>query len=236
MHLPSLKDLLFRLADDLWLMSRQQLSWLKNSPVPQENLLLLDLAQAYAGQAQAYYGLLEKLGESSVDKLTASRAVEQFRSCHLVEIPSLDFGSHLMRNYLFEAAWEIRLASLVESQNPDLQRLAIGQQTHTYFSRGHSGQLVAQLGQAGYQVRLSLQTALNRLYPIAFGLFEPTVFSQRLANEGIVDLEDSLLKQWRSQTQEYLLAYQLEAPAANDFVDYFGGRSGHHTRFLQQEA
>lgn len=232
MHLPSVKDLLYRLADDQFLMSQQQLNWLSQSPLPQESLLLTDMASVYHEQAMAYYSLLHTLGERSPDELISSRQIEQFRSCHLVETPSLDLGSHLMRNYLFESAMQVRWQALQHSAYAPLSTLARQFLARNDFFTGHSAALLKQLGLADFSANMPLQTALNQLYAAAFGVFEPTVFSSRLAKEDVQPLEDSLLKIWRTQTQAFLLECQLTAPAAQNFVDYFGGRSGHHTVYL----
>ena len=78
-----------------------------------------------------------------------------------------------------------------------------------------------------------MQSALNDAYLMAFSIFEPTEFTEVLAKEGIQPLEDTLMKEWRVEVEAFLRSSNLQVPQVSDITEYFGGRSGHHTEYLQ---
>ncbi|RMG69553.1 MAG: phenylacetate-CoA oxygenase subunit PaaI, partial [Bacteroidetes bacterium] len=96
----------------------------------------------------------------------------------------------------------------------------------------HARTFVQQLATSNADARGRLQAALDEAYPLAFGLFEPTVHTETLAAEGVQPREDALMKAWRVEVGEFLTACGLRVPEVHDFVDHFGGRSGHHTPHL----
>jgi ring-1,2-phenylacetyl-CoA epoxidase subunit PaaC len=149
-----------------------------------------------------------------------------------VEYPIGDYAFSLVRHYLFEVADAIRLAHLSRSSYQPLAELTTKLAREEKYHQLHARTFMQQLGQSTEEANLKLQAALNEVYPIAFGIFEPTVHSESLAQEGVQAMEDQLLKEWRSTVEPFLQSCNLKVPDATDFVEHFGGRSGHHTEHL----
>lgn len=232
MNSAALKDLLFRLADDKLIMGHRSSEWIGLGPILEEDIAFASMAQDEVGHSQVYYQLLQELGEADPDTVAFTRSPEQFRCCHLVEYPIGDYAFSLMRHYLFEMADMVRLRYLVNSSYAPLAELAKKISREEKYHQLHGRTFVQQLAQANDDSRARMQAALDEAYPMAFGLFEPTKHSATLAAEGVQPLEDELMKEWRSTVEPFLTGCGLALPDVSNFVDHFGGRSGHHTEHL----
>jgi len=232
MNVTAIKDLLFRIADDKLIYGHRNSEWIGIGPVLEEDIAFASMAQDEVGHAQAYYELLHQLGEAEPDQLAFMRAAGEFRCCQLVEYPTDDYAFALIRHYLFEIADKIRLQELSHSRYRPLAELAQKIAREEKYHQMHAQTFVMQLGKANEESNGRLQAALDQLYPIAFGIFEPTVHSPVLAKEQVQPLEDSLMKAWRAETEQFLRQCDLKVPSAANFIDHFGGRSGKHTPHL----
>ncbi|GAB4410910.1 MAG: phenylacetate-CoA oxygenase subunit PaaC [Bacteroidia bacterium] len=233
MNPEAIKDLLYRLADDKLIMGHRHSEWIGIGPILEEDIAFASMAQDEVGHAQAYYMLLHELGEAEPDTLAFQRSAAQFRCCHLVEYPIGDYAFSLVRHYLFDTADQVRLAHLVDASYQPLAQLARKLAREEKYHQLHARTFMQQLGRAGGEARARLQTALDEAYPLALGLFEPTVHTDTLARTGVQPHEDKLMKTWRVATGEFLQGCGLHAPTPGDPVEYFGGRSGYHTPHLE---
>ena len=232
MTVAAIKDLLYRLADDKLILGHRNSEWIGLGPILEEDIAFASMAQDEVGHAQAYYRLLEELGEADPDQIAFTRPPEAFRCCHLVEYPIGDYAFSLVRHYLFDMADKVRLQHLSRSRYRPLAELARKLAREEKYHQLHAQTFLQQLGLSGPDANGRLQAALNQAYPIAFSLFEPTVHTETLAKEGVQPREDELMKGWRTEVEAFLRQCQLQVPAVNDFVQHFGGRSGHHTEHL----
>ncbi|MEM7657111.1 MAG: 1,2-phenylacetyl-CoA epoxidase subunit PaaC [Bacteroidota bacterium] len=232
MNTEALTNLLFRLADDKLILGHRNSEWIGIGPILEEDIAFASMAQDEVGHAQVYYQLLGDLGEADPDTLAFTRKEEEFLCCQLVEYPIGDYAFSLMRHYLYDMADMVRLAHLKNSNYRPLAELAKKLSREEKYHQLHARTFVRQLATANEEARGKLQEALTELWPIAFGIFEPTVHTQTLANEGIQPHEDRLMKEWRVECSGFLGECGLQIPASENFVDHFGGRSGHHTLYL----
>lgn len=233
MNPEAVKDLLFRLADDKLIMGHRSSEWIGIGPILEEDIAFASMAQDEIGHAQSYYQLLHDMGEANPDTLAFGRDLAAFRCCHLVEYPIGDYAFSLMRHFFFEMADAVRLKHLSRSSYQPLAQLATKIAREEKYHQLHARSFVQQLSRGGEEARLRMQAALDEVYPMAFGLFEPTVFSVQLAAAGVQPLEDDLMKEWRTQVEPFLSSTcGLRLPDVKDFIEHFGGRSGHHTEHL----
>jgi ring-1,2-phenylacetyl-CoA epoxidase subunit PaaC len=86
------------------------------------------------------------------------------------------------------------------------------------------------LGGGAGEDRDRTQSALDRLYPHALGLFEPTDGDEPLAQAGICPDEAELQRQWESAVAPVLAESGLTAPETA--VPVYGGRVGRHPEVL----
>lgn len=233
MNTAAIKDLLYRMADDKLIIGHRSSEWVGLGPILEEDIAFASMAQDELGHAQSYYQILHELGEDDPDTIAFTRADVDFTCCHFVEYPIGEYDFSLMRHYLFEMADMIRLRHLVNSTYQPLAELSAKIAREEKYHQLHGKTFVQQLSRGNDESKGRMQQALNYAYPIAFGLFEPTVHSAALAAEGVIPLEDELMKEWRSTVEPFLIQQcGLSIPSVENFIDHFGGRSGHHTEHL----
>jgi ring-1,2-phenylacetyl-CoA epoxidase subunit PaaC len=233
MQLSSIKDLIYRLADDKLIAGHRMSEWIGMGPILEEDIAFASIAQDEVGHSQAYYNLLHDLGEDIPDKIAFMRKESDFKCCHLVEYPIGDYAFSLMRHYLFDMADMVRLKHLKESRYRPLAQLAVKLSREEKYHQLHARAWVQQLSTSTEEAKLKMQAALTELYPIAFSLFEPTVHTETLAADGVQPTEDKLMKEWRGIVEPFLTqTCGLNLPDVGNFIDHFGGRTGHHTEYL----
>ncbi|WNJ20394.1 1,2-phenylacetyl-CoA epoxidase subunit PaaC [Pontibacter sp. G13] len=232
MHTEAIKDLLYRIADDKLILGHRHSEWIGMGPILEEDIAFASMAQDEVGHSQAYYKLLEELGEGDPDQVAFNREETHFRCSHFVEVPNGDYAFSLVRHYLFEMADKIRLAHLKQSSYTPLAQLAAKIASEEKYHQLHAITFMQQLGNANEEANGKLQAALDVAFPLAFGLFEPTAMTESIALEGIQPLEDTLMKEWRQEVEPFLRSCNLNVPQPGDLTKVFGGRSGYHTEHL----
>ncbi len=232
MNTEALKDLLYRLADDELIIGHRNSEWTGMGPILEEDIAFASMAQDELGHAQAYYFILQGLGEAEPDTLAFTRKAETFRCCHLVEYPIGDYAFSLVRQFLYDVAEDVRLRALTSSSYAPLAELAKKLQREEKYHLLHAKTWITQLSKGGEEARLRLQSALNETFPLAFGIFEPTAHTQALAEDGIQPPESTLAALWLDAVTTLLQATSLTLPSTYDTTAGYGGRSGFHTAHL----
>lgn len=233
MNTTAIKNLLYRLADDKLIIGHRHSEWIGLGPILEEDIAFASMAQDEVGHSQAYYQILHELGEEDPDQIAFNRKAADFTCCQFVEFPIEDYAFSLMRHFFFDMADKVRLKHLKSSSFEPLAALAAKLSREEKYHQLHAQTFVQQLGRSTEEARLRMQTALNETYPMAFSIFEPTEFTEILAKEGVQPLEDTLMKEWRVEVEAFLRSSNLQVPKVEDITEYFGGRSGHHTEYLQ---
>ena len=103
-------EVLLALADDEHLMGQQHAEWIGVAPFLEEDLAFCSIAQDELGHAAALYELL-----GDADQLAFRRSPEDYRSCHLVELPCPDWADALVRHWLYDEAEVLRWDALAGS-------------------------------------------------------------------------------------------------------------------------
>jgi ring-1,2-phenylacetyl-CoA epoxidase subunit PaaC len=170
---PALQDLLFRLADDELLMGHRNSEWTGIAPIIEEDIAFSSIAQDEMGHAQAYYSLLhDHFNQPIPDQLAFARTPEAFRNAELVALPRADWGQAIMRQFLYDAAEQVRHTTY--SSHPftplaHLSRKIAGEEKYHFM---HGRLWIIKLGHGTTESREHLQIALDSLWPLALGLFE----------------------------------------------------------------
>jgi ring-1,2-phenylacetyl-CoA epoxidase subunit PaaC len=229
MNESAIKDLLFRVADDKLIIGHRNSEWIGLGPILEEDIAFASMAQDEVGHAQAYYSLLTELGEAIPDILAFQRKPEAFLCCRLVEMPIGDYAFSLVRHYLFEMADKIRLESLIQSSYEPLAKIAGRILREERYHQLHAETFLRQLATSTEESNDRIQAALNVVYPVAFSMFEPTEYTQSLADEGIQETEDALMKKWQKEVEAFFTNCRLSIPDTSNFFEHFGGRTGKHS-------
>lgn len=242
-------DLLYRLADDSLIIGHRNSEWTGLGPILEEDIAFSSMSQDKMGHAIALFNLLHELGEADADTLAYSRTAREYRCCSLVALKCMDEAASggaalsnnpvrdellqrgdwvgsLIRQIMFAEADAVRMAALEESTFGPLAALARKFRGEIKYHTMHGRTILPRLGNASDESRERLQIAIDRLYPHALGLFEPTTHDSALSRAGICPPETELCKHWREQLNRLLAASQLRASV--DAKPVYGGREGKH--------
>ena len=228
--LRALRAYLIALGDDELLLGHRDAEWTGHAPIIEEDIAFSNLAQDELGHALTWYTLAHEAGGPDPDRLAFFRGEGEFRNATLVELPRGDWAFTVLRQYLFDAAEQVRYAALRQSAwRPiaDAAAKLIGEERyHILHSRGW----VQRLGDATEESRRRMQAALELAWPHALGLFEPTDGERALVAQGVKPAEEALCDQWFTQVKPVLEGATLRVP--DEAQAATGGRAGRHTAHL----
>lgn len=225
-------NLLYRLADDELVIGHRDSEWTGHAPILEEDIAFSSIAQDEMGHALAYYELLHQLGERDPDTLAFARPPREFRCASLVSLPNEDWAVSLVRQFLYDSSESVRLAALAESAYVPLAHLARKLRSEEKYHLMHGRTWMVRLGQANPESTERIQAALDKVYPHALGLFEPTEFDATLERKGVFEQEEELCCRWESAVSPVLDQAGLTVSAGIKPV--YGGRIGRHPQSLAE--
>ncbi|MCS7170585.1 MAG: phenylacetate-CoA oxygenase subunit PaaC, partial [Candidatus Kapabacteria bacterium] len=175
-----------------------------------------------------------ELGEPEPDRIAFFRDAPQFRCCHLVEYPNGGYDFSLMRHFLYDVAEQCRYHLLESSRYEPLAQLARKVRGEIKYHVFHATQWVLHLGARGTEEsHQRMQQALEQVFPLALGIFEPTEYDDLLAAASIFPGERPLQDRWLETIVPLIEQATLRLPALEAVVPAYGGRCGIHTEYLQ---
>lgn len=229
----ALKQMLLVHADDHLIIGHRNSEWTGLGPILEEDIAFSSIAQDKIGHALGLYSILhEHLGESEPDTLAFMRNEKEFYSCQLVEMPIGSYDFSLMRHFLFDHAAQLRFNEWSNSSFEPLAKLARKVKGEIKYHVFHADTWVQQLAVAGNdESKARMQSALNEVYPLALGLFEPLDGEKLLVEHKIALSEAELQASWKAEIQARVTAWGLRLPENKEAV--LGGRKGYHSEYLQ---
>lgn len=233
MNLDALKELLYKMADDLLILGHRSSEWIGLGPLLEEDIAFASKAQDKVGQSLALYELLEELGEEDPDTVAFGRNASDFHNAKFVELPNGEFDFSIIRHFLFDHADEIRYRLLSDSSYQPLANLANKFKGELQYHTMHADEWIKQLGNADVETIGRMQKELNKSLPYALGIFEPSPFEASLQEAGIFAGETKLKELWLERIQSVLKETELHLPNLDSIQPEFGGRVGEHTEYLQ---
>jgi ring-1,2-phenylacetyl-CoA epoxidase subunit PaaC len=229
----ALKELLYKMADDLLILGHRSSEWIGLGPLLEEDISFASKAQDKVGQSLAIYELLEELGEQDPDTVAFSRKAEAFHNCKLVELPNGEFDFSIVRHFLFDHADEIRYRLLSESSYQPLANLARKFKGELQYHTLHADEWIKQLGNADKETIARMQTALDTAMPYALGIFEHSPYETELQEAGTFAGEEELESLWIDRIASIISETALNMPNLDAIQPELGGRRGEHTEHLQ---
>lgn len=229
-----LSQLLLALADDKLVLGHRNSDWTGLGPILEEDIAFSHLAQDEMAHAQAVYELVGRLLGKTPDELAFGRAPEEYRCCHLVEIPDeFDWATALARKLLCDHFDLLRLRRMADSSWKPLadlaRRIAAEEQVHV----DHVDGWIIRLGVAGGEPKARLQRALDALAPLATWLFEPFDGLKALVDAKLYPGSDfPMYDAWTAAVQGVLRKAGLKAVFEVGSPETRGGRRGVHTPHL----
>jgi ring-1,2-phenylacetyl-CoA epoxidase subunit PaaC len=131
--------LLLPIADDELVLGWRNSEWTGIAPFLEEDVAFSSIAQNEIGHARALYQLVaEELG-TTADELAFDRSPDEYRCSRLVELRLVpDWARTIARHVLYEEADAGRLASLKESDDPEVAGLAAKIDREEAYHRMHA--------------------------------------------------------------------------------------------------
>jgi ring-1,2-phenylacetyl-CoA epoxidase subunit PaaC len=154
-------ELLLGLADDELVLGWRDSEWTGIAPMLEEDVAFSSIAQNEIGHARAVYELLS----DDADALAFDRALDEYRCAPLVELHLLDWAHTIARRWLYEVADEIRIAALMEDDDPRVAGLAAKINREEAYHRMH-----AELWRERLADTPQFRGAVEELWPYALGL------------------------------------------------------------------
>jgi ring-1,2-phenylacetyl-CoA epoxidase subunit PaaC len=229
----ALKELLYKMADDLLILGHRNSEWTGFGPLLEEDIAFSSMAQDKVGQAQALYQLLHQLGEQEPDTVAFTRNAEQFHNSIFTELPNGEYDFSLIRHFLFDTADALRFNMLSNSPYTPLAQLAKKIQGELRYHTLHANTWIKQLGNATEESISRLQNSLTTAFPYALGMFESSPYEQEIISSKWFEGEEILRQKWLESVEAIIAKTQLRLPDVTLTAPVYGGRVGKHSQHLQ---
>lgn len=227
---PALIDLLYRLADDNLVLGHRNSEWTGLAPILESDIAFSSMAQDKMGHALTFYRMLHEMGEPDPDSMAFLRTPDRFRCCSLVSLERGDWALSSVRQFLFDEAAGVRFDALKKGSYEPLAQVTRKLGGELKYHIMHGRLAIRRLGTGTEDSHGRMQAALDRLFPHALGIFEPTEWDEILAREAIQPREAELCEQWRNRITPIIRESGLTLPV--DVEPAYGGRAGRHPHTL----
>lgn len=234
MNTEAIKELLYKMADDLLILGHRNSEWTGLGPILEEDIAFSSMAQDKIGQAQALYQILNTLGEDEPDTIAFMREASQFHNSQFVELPNGDYDFSCVRHFLYDHADQIRFNMLAESSYEPLAKVARKIKGELKYHVFHADVWLVKLGNGNEESKARMQSALNMAWNYALGMFEEGDYENKLISKNEFAGEAELKKQWLSAVTPIIEKANLKIPAESDWNPVLGGRKGYHSEHLDQ--
>lgn len=230
----AITELIYKIADDQLILGHRNSEWTGLGPVLEEDIAFSSMAQDKVGLARALYEILHNdLGEADPDQIAFNRGDEKLFKCsQLVELPNGEYDFSLVRQFFFDHGEMIRFRMLEESSYRALAELARKVRGEIKYHVLHNDTWIKKLGNGTEESRARMQSAINEVFPLALGVYEPGDNEAELEQQGIFAGEAKLRDQWLHNVEQVLEAAGLELPKLESVTPVYGGRKGYHTEYL----
>jgi ring-1,2-phenylacetyl-CoA epoxidase subunit PaaC len=229
----ALKELLYKMADDLLILGHRNSEWTGFGPLLEEDIAFSSMAQDKVGQSHALYNILHTLGEGEPDTVAFMRNASQFHNSILVELPNGEYDFSLIRHFLYDTAEGFRYDMLSTSSYQPLADLSKKIRAELRYHTLHANTWMKQLGSATEESVARLQKSLDLAMPYALGMFEESPYEKELISGGIFGGEKALQEKWMKKVEEVIGQTSLTLPDWKLTQPVKGGRSGKHSEHLQ---
>ena len=226
----AVETLLYRLADDEFVLAERYTEWQVRAPTLESDLALANIAQDELGHARLWYDLLQDFGPDEPE-LVWERDPSEWHHSTLTELPfdEGDWADPILRSYLYDAAEEIRLAALEDSSYARIRdrvgKIQGEEDYHLEHARNWLERLTEDEGS-----RERVQDALDRLWPHAQTLFAPTddAIEERIDDLGLRTKSLSAMREeWHDAVVPYLEGLGLAVESDADLPDATGRDQSH---------
>lgn len=239
-YVDALKELLYQLADDDFIVSYRGSEWLGLAPHIEEDVAQSSITQNTMGHATMYYQILEELGEGTRDQVAHQRGPEAWRSStylakvngegHYLVEPDYDWALAVVRNFLYETAKKIKLEALTNSSYEPLRDTAHKILMEQTYHLAHWTLWIKQLQDATEISQEKITARLNEAWNEFGDVLSLGSKANDIVNQGLITDEETLQNIWLHEVNEVLSVKRATFPACT----LGNGRNGEYTEDLKQ--
>ncbi|MES2380841.1 MAG: 1,2-phenylacetyl-CoA epoxidase subunit PaaC [Bacteroidota bacterium] len=229
-----IKELLYKMADDLLVLGHRNSEWTGLGPILEEDIAFSSMAQDKIGHSQALFQILHELGEAEPDTNAFMREAKQFHNAQLLELPNDDYDFSTIRHFLFDHADQLRFDNLANSSFEPLAKVARKIKGELKYHVFHADIWLNKLGNGNEESHARMQTALNHAWNYALGIFEESKLEKELIDNNVFEGEVSLKNRWLAVITPLIEKANLKIPDEKHWAPVLGGRTGYHTEHLEQ--
>lgn len=212
----AVRDHLLALADDEHMVGARHTSWIGLGPFLEEDLAFCSIAQDELGHAIGLYELLLD-GSEGLDRFALMRDPAEYRSCWLAEVECSDWNDSLVRHWLYDRAEALRWDVLAACPHSDVAAFAARAIREESFHLAHAEQVMSRVAATDSTGRIV--ESIDRLLPIAAGLFDATLDESAAIDEGFLSTSSSdLASQWEQLVRGDLARWGLDIEFPSDDV------------------
>ena len=236
-------EYLLHLADNALILGQRNAEWCGHGPILEEDIALSNNSLDLIGQARMLYqqAATELGGDATEDRLAYFRDVPEFRNYTLLELPhhsalvgyaksDLDYGTTIVRNFLYSALMVLVWEQLQQSQDEQLAAIAAKSLKEVRYHLRHSRDWLVRLGDGTEESHARLQAALDHLMPYTQEFWTASELESAAVAAG-VGVDVALLKpQWDELVDDALAEATLVRPNVGGYVTQ--GKNGLHSEHL----
>ena len=226
-------EYLLRIADSSLILGHRLSEWCGHGPVLEEDIALTNVALDLIGQARLLYtraGALEDGGRSE-DQFAFNRTESEFRNVTMVELPNGDYGSTIMRNFLF-TAFQLELWPLLQaSADAQLAEIAGKSRKEAQYHAQHASDWTVRLGDGTDESHTRMQRALDTLWPYTAEFFSASTTDDAAAESAIGPAWSTLEARWHAAVRPVLDVATLRVPERTSFLSR--GKEGLHSEHME---
>jgi ring-1,2-phenylacetyl-CoA epoxidase subunit PaaC len=226
----AVKELIIKIADDALIFGHRNSEWTGLGPTLEEDIAFSSMAQDKIGHAWNLYTLLhEKYGLPNPDHFGFLRNEKEYKCCRFVEVYTQDYAFALVRQFLYDHADFLRYQMLLQSSKIELKQFAQKVLGEMKYHILHADTWINHLAQGNEDSKTRMQAAMDKAFPLAYGIFEPGPYEQELMESGIFTGEKTLQDKWLNTIMPIIDNAGLRVPEVKDISVGYGGRNCHHT-------
>lgn len=237
----AVQTLLLALADDELMLGHRDSEWTGYGPLIEEDIAFSNIAQDELGHSLVWFTLYDQLGGKSPDAMAFERSWSDYTCCRFVTYPKGDFAYTVVRQFLFDVAEQVRLASFAQSSYLPIKEASAKILREEGYHILHTQSLVERLGDATEESHMRMQAAVDAAFPQALGMFEKLEDEEELIAKGIFVGNRAIQSEWLKRVIPILSSVSLAVPVKDPGGSCtimappdFGGRKKDHTEHLKQ--
>jgi ring-1,2-phenylacetyl-CoA epoxidase subunit PaaC len=189
--------LVLALADDELVLGHRHSEWTGWAPYLEEDLAFSSIGQDEIGHARLLFELAEPLAGKDADALALGREPGEYRHAILCERPNGDWGYTIARQYLYDTADDVRLASLEGSSFAELAAAVKTIRLEEKYHLEHAGQWFERLANGPVEARQRFAGGLEGAIGEALAVFEELPDEEALVANGVLPrANEDLLGEW----------------------------------------